>query len=42
MEYLAVGAGGRIGQATSYARPTDITLPQGSGVVWVFALPERD
>ena len=41
-QYLAVGAGGRIGQATSYARLTDITLPQGSGVVWVFALPERE
>ena len=40
-QYLAVGAGGRIGQTTSYARLTDITLPQGSGVVWVFALPER-
>ena len=38
-QYLAVGAGGRIGQTTSYARLTDITLPQGSGVVWVFALP---
>ncbi|MXZ72631.1 MAG: PQQ-binding-like beta-propeller repeat protein [Acidobacteria bacterium] len=40
-QYLAVGAGGRIGQTTSYARLTDITLPQGSGVVWVFALPEE-
>ena len=39
-QYLAVGAGGRIGQTTSYARLTDITLPQGSGVMWVFALPE--
>ena len=39
-QYLAVGAGGRIGQTTSYARLTDLTLPQGSGVVWVFALPE--
>ena len=38
-QYVAVGAGGRIGQTTSYARLTDITLPQGSGVVWVFALP---
>ena len=39
-QYLAVGAGGRIGQTTSYARFTGITLPQGSGVMWVFALPE--
>ena len=41
-QYLAVGAGGRIGQTTSYARLTDITLPQGSGVMWVFALPEHN
>ena len=39
-QYLAVGAGGRIGQTTSYARFTGTTLPQGSGVMWVFALPE--
>ena len=40
-QYLAVGAGGRIGQTTSYARLTGITLPQGSGVMWVFALPDE-
>jgi len=39
-QYLAVGAGGRIGQATFYAALTDTTIPQGSGVMWVFALPE--
>ena len=39
-QYVAVGAGGRIGQTTSYARFTDTTLPQGTGVMWVFALPE--
>ncbi len=39
-QYLAIGAGGRIGQSTSYARFTNTTLPPGSGVVWVFALPE--
>ena len=38
-QYLAVGAGGRIGQTTSYARLTGTTLPQGSGVMWVFELP---
>ena len=38
-QYLAVGAGGRIAQTTSYARFTDTTIPQGSGVMWVFALP---
>ncbi len=38
-QYLAVGAGGRIGQTTSYARLTDTRIPQGTGVMWVFALP---
>jgi PQQ-dependent dehydrogenase (methanol/ethanol family) len=40
-QYLAVGAGGRIAQTTSYARFTDTNIPQGSGVMWVFALPDR-
>ena len=39
-QYLAVGAGGKIGMTTSYARFTGTTIPQGSGVMWVFALPE--
>jgi outer membrane protein assembly factor BamB len=39
-QYIAVGAGGRIGQTTSYARFTGTTIPQGTGVMWVFALPE--
>ena len=39
-QYLAVGAGGRIAQTTSFARFTDTNIPQGSGVMWVFALPE--
>ena len=38
-QYLAVGAGGRIGQTTSYARLTDTRIPEGTGVIWVFALP---
>ena len=38
-QYLAVGAGGRIGQTTSYAALTDTTISPGSGVMWVFALP---
>ena len=32
-QYVAVGAGGRIGQTTSYARLTNTTIPQGSGVM---------
>jgi alcohol dehydrogenase (cytochrome c) len=39
-QYLAVGAGGRIAQTTSYARLTNTDVPLGSGVIWVFALPE--
>ena len=39
-QYLAVGAGGRIGQTTSYAELTDTTIAPGSGVMWVFALPD--
>ena len=38
-QYVAVGAGGRIAQTTSYARFTDSDIPQGTGVIWVFALP---
>ena len=38
-QYLAVGAGGRIAQTTSYAELIDIDISQGTGVVWVFALP---
>ncbi len=39
-QYVAVGAGGRIAQTTSFARLTGTSIPQGSGVIWVFALPE--
>ena len=33
-QYVAVGAGGRIGQTTSYARLTNTTISPGSGVMW--------
>ena len=39
-QYLAVGAGGRIAQTTSYAHLTKTDIPLGTGVIWVFALPE--
>lgn len=39
-QYVAVGAGGRIAQTTSYASLTDTDIPLGTGVVWVFALGE--
>ena len=38
-QYVAVAAGGRIGQTTSFAALTGVDVPQGTGVVWVFALP---
>ena len=38
-QYLAVGAGGRIAQTTSYARLTNTDIPLGTGMIWVFALP---
>ena len=33
-------AGGRIAQTTSYARLTNTDIPQGTGSIFVFALPE--
>ena len=39
-QYVAVAAGGRIAQTLSYAPLTNTDIPQGSGVVWVFALPD--
>jgi len=39
-QYLAIGAGGRIAQTQFYARLTDTDIAPGSGVVWVFALPD--
>ena len=40
-QYVAVGAGGRIANTLSFARLTNTSIPQGTGVIWVFALPER-
>jgi len=39
-QYVAVGAGGRIAQTTSFAPLTGTDISQGGGVVWVFALPD--
>jgi alcohol dehydrogenase (cytochrome c) len=39
-QYVAVGAGGRIAQTSSFARLTDTDIPLGTGVIWVFALPQ--
>ena len=40
---VAIGAGGRTGPTTSFAPLTGTDIPQGSGVMWVFAVPtEQD
>ena len=38
-QYLAIGAGGRIAQTTSFGPLANIDITEGNGVVWVFALP---
>ncbi|MGE0449000.1 MAG: PQQ-binding-like beta-propeller repeat protein [Vicinamibacterales bacterium] len=38
-QYVAIAAGGRGGPTTSFAPLTNVDLPQGTGVVSVFALP---
>lgn len=39
-QYVAVGAGGRIAQTMTLGPLVDVDIPLGSGVMWVFALPE--
>ena len=41
-QYLAVAAGGRIAQTTTLGRLVGVDVPRGSGVMWVFALPDED
>jgi cytochrome c553 len=41
-QYVAIGAGGRVGPTTSLGRLVDIDVPEGSGVMWVFALPDDE
>ncbi len=38
-QYVAVGAGGKIAQTTSFNPLTHSDIPLGSGMIWVFALP---
>lgn len=40
-QYVAVGAGGQIAQTPTLGPLVDIDIPDGSGVMWVFALPDR-
>lgn len=39
-QYVAVTAGGRIAQTTTLGRLVGVDVTQGTGTVWVFALPE--
>jgi len=39
-QYVAVGSGGKIAMTTSYAQLTHTDIPLGSGMIWVFALPQ--
>jgi alcohol dehydrogenase (cytochrome c) len=38
-QFVAIGAGGRTGPTTSFAPLTGADISQGTGVMWVFALP---
>jgi hypothetical protein len=39
-QYVAVGSGGRAAPTTTLGRLVGVDVPQGTGVIWVFALPE--
>ena len=39
-QYVAVTAGGRVAPTTTLGRLVGVDVPQGTGVIWVFALPE--
>jgi len=38
-QYIAVASGGRAAPTTTLGRLVGVDVPQGSGVIWVFALP---
>jgi len=41
-QYIAVAAGGRAAPTTTLGRLVGVDVPQGSGVIWVFALPDDE
>jgi alcohol dehydrogenase (cytochrome c) len=41
-QYIAVASGGRAAPTTTLGRLVGVDVPQGSGVLWVFALPEAE
>ena len=40
-QYIAITAGGGAAQTSTLGRLVDVDITEGSGVIWVFALPER-
>jgi alcohol dehydrogenase (cytochrome c) len=41
-QYVAIGSGGRVAPTTTLGRLVGVDVPQGSGVMWVFALPDDE
>jgi alcohol dehydrogenase (cytochrome c) len=41
-QYVAVGSGGRAAPTTTLGRLVGVDVPQGTGVMWVFALPDDE
>lgn len=41
-QYVAVGSGGRAAPTTSLGQLVGVDVPQGTGVMWVFALPDEE
>ena len=40
-QYVAVASGGRAAPTTTLGRLVGVDVPQGSGAIWVFALPDK-
>ncbi len=41
-QFVAIAAGGRVAPTTTLGRLVNVDVPQGTGVIWVFALPSRE
>ena len=41
-QYIAVASGGRAAPTTTLGRLVGVDVPQGTGVMWVFALPDAE
>ena len=40
-QYVAIASGGRAAPTTTLGRLVNVVVPQGTGVLWVFALPDN-